>query len=232
MLGAGLLTQVVRARRSHLPPVFSIGEHINEFYAKFWHRMRRIGLSRVPRTGPVLIVSNHASVADPFLLTAAAPYRPMGFIIAEEYYNVPVARWLIRLIECVPVKRDGKDTAGTRAALRHLKDGKALGVFMEGRIMQPGEEAELHGGAALLALRTDAVVVPAHISGVTYTESVARGLLTRNRARVRFGKPIDLEDLRATRGGREAIQEATQRLYAAVQELAEQDSLENPADQQ
>jgi 1-acyl-sn-glycerol-3-phosphate acyltransferase len=105
-----------------------------------------------------------------------------------------------------------------KKAMRLLRDGKALGIFIEGRIMLPGEKPEPKDGVAMLALKTGTPVIPAHISGVVHTNEVVKGLIARHRARVRFGRPVDLSGL----GGRsrEDVRAATQRIYEAILLLA------------
>ena len=104
-------------------------------------------------------------------------------------------------------------------ALRHLRAGKALTVFIEGRIPAPGQKVEPRDGAALLALRSGAPVIPCHISGTLYRDGILAGSLARHRARVRFGPPVDLSDL-AGQTGRETVAAATRRIFEHICALA------------
>jgi len=63
-------------------------------------------------------------------------------------------------------------------------------------------------------------VIPAYISGVTYHGNVVWGLLTRHRARVRFGLPVDLTEFQLEDRNRAVIRAATAKIYAAVMALA------------
>jgi len=72
----------------------------------------------------------------------------------------------------------------------------------------------------MLALKTHTPVIPAHISGTVYHDSVLRGLLVRHRARVRFGKPVDLSEFAGDKPSRETLRAATQKIFAAIQSLA------------
>lgn len=217
---AACMALVVRLRRGVQGPLMTTAEHVNEFLAKFWWRFRRVGPSTVPRTGPVIITSNHRCPADPVFLSAAVPYRPISFMIAAEYANWPVVSWIVRLIECIPVRRGTRDPGATKQAMRHLRAGKAMGIFIEGGIVAPGAAPEPKDGVAMLALKTGAMVIPAFISGTIHREGIVRGLLTRHRARVRFGKPVDLTEFRIARQGRDNVRAATRKIYAAVNALA------------
>ncbi len=215
---AGGVTLYIRLGRATLERSMAFAENLNEFLTRFWYRLRRVGPSTIPRTGGAIITANHVCPADPLFIAAAAPYRKIGFMVAAEYADWPVARFFIRLVECIPVRRDGSDMGPTKQAIRHVQAGKALGIFIEGGIVEPGQAGRPKDGVALIALKTGAPVIPVHISGVRYHDSVVRGLLARHRACVRFGKPVDLSEF--AEGGREAIRAATERIYAAIQALA------------
>jgi 1-acyl-sn-glycerol-3-phosphate acyltransferase len=210
----------IRLHRSPLHSALSFAVNLNEFWAKFWYRLQVKSHITVPHAGPVIITANHTCAADPLFLCAAVTYRPLAFMVAREFANIPVARFFLRLVECIPVRRDGNDTAATKQALRHLRAGKALGIFIEGRIIRPGEVGEPRDGVALLALKTGARVIPAHICGTKYYDSIVREMLTRHRAEVRFGPPVDLSEFSEAGGGRDAVRGATERIYAAIKALA------------
>ncbi|MEK6677550.1 MAG: MFS transporter [Planctomycetota bacterium] len=216
---AAAATMILRYRQSPFRSKLTLVTNLNEFLAKSWWRLKRVGYSTVPRTGPVIVASNHTSSPDPLFLCAAAVYRPMGFLVATEFAGWPIVRGAVKLVGCIPVTRSGQDLAAFKAAVRHLQAGNALGVFIEGRIAKPGEIIDPKDGAAKLALMTGAPVIPAFISGTKYRASVFRGLLARHNARVRFGKPVDLSDLAADKKDRDTVRLATQRIHAAIQAL-------------
>ncbi len=217
---AGFVTLSVRLRRGSLGRGYTFAHNLNEFIARFWWRMKRIGPSTMPREGPIIIAANHRCSADPLFLHAAAPYRLISFMVAAEYTSSVVVRFFLNLVDCIPVKRDGRDMAPTKQAMRHLRDGKALGIFIEGGIVQPGEPGMPRDGVAMIALKTGVKVIPVHISGVRYFDSVVRGLLHRHRVRIRFGPPVDLSEFDPKSGGRDATRAATAKIYAAIKALA------------
>jgi 1-acyl-sn-glycerol-3-phosphate acyltransferase len=210
----------IRLFRSPFPVKVAFWWLVNELYCRWWFRLKHDEFCPIPAEGPVVVVANHTCAIDPLLLIASIPHRKLGFLIAEEYSNVPVFGFLTRMMECIPVKRDGEDIAGTKAALRHLKGGKPLGIFIEGRIAKPGEKIEPKDGAAMLALRTGAVVVPAYISGTTYDDGVAVSFLHRHHAHVRFGPPLNLGEFRHGRIEKEDLGLATTAMMQAILALA------------
>lgn len=220
LLAAGLTTWLVRRRRSSLSVRIGFWRGLTDFYCRWWFRLRRDGICTIPREGPVLVVANHTCSVDPLLLIASSTRPYISFLIAQEFHSLPVFGRLTRMIECIPVQRDGRDSTGTRAALRHLQAGKVLGIFLEGRIPAPNEDVPPRHGAAMLALHSEAVVIPAHISGTRYHPGVAWSFLQRHRARVRFGKPIDLSGFYAHRRDRTSVEAVSRLMMATIRELA------------
>jgi len=220
----GIMSVVIRVKGKPVQPRHNFWGKLNEFYCKFWFRLKREGPCTVPASGPVIVVSNHTCSVDPLLLIAGTPHRPIGFLVAEEYFDTPMFKRLMRLIECVPVRRDGRDASGTRAAIRHLREGKALGIFIEGRITPPGQKLDPKAGAAMLALHTNALVVPAHISGTKYDDSIVKSFFRRHHARIRFGKPIDFSRYWIDKVDRESLEKVSQMLMRRIQELGEEDN--------
>lgn len=217
---AAFVSLWVRLSSSNRGKRLTFAANWNEFIARFWWRLRREGPITVPHHGPVIVTANHRSTPDPLLIIASVRYRLISYIIADEYAHYPILRNFIRLAECIPVKRDTGDQSSTKAAIRHLRDGKALGIFIEGGIVEPGETPRPRDGVALLALRTGAKVIPAYISGVRYFPGIFRGLFARHHACVRFGKPVDLSEFSdGEQSSKDSIRAATRKIYEAINAL-------------
>ena len=60
-------------------------------------------------------------------------YRTIAFMVAAEFTNWPIVRSFMRLIDCIPVRRGTRDPGATKTAIRHLRAGKAVGIFIESR---------------------------------------------------------------------------------------------------
>jgi 1-acyl-sn-glycerol-3-phosphate acyltransferase len=140
--------------------------------------------------------------------------------MAREYYEVPILHHAFRTLDAIPVNRDGNDLGATKAALRRLRDGKVVGIFPQGGIRDAASEIEGKAGAALLALRTGAPVVPVFIDGSPNTHSVLRAVLTPSRTTVRFGAPIALGPIEGRRPTRAELDGATARILGAISGLA------------
>lgn len=220
MLGTWLGVAIYRQRGAPFGPVMNFWKNFVALYCHWWCRLKRIGPCTIPRTGPVIIAANHTSPIDPLLLLTASPYRVFAFMIAEEYYRLPVFNRLIRMIDCIPTTRSGTDTAAIKGALRHLNAGGALGIFPQGRIELAGETLGAKEGIAMLALRSGATVVPAHISGVRYNDNVPATFFRRHHARVRYGQPIDLSPYADRSKDRDAWREVADLILARIHALA------------
>jgi 1-acyl-sn-glycerol-3-phosphate acyltransferase len=177
----------------------------------------------LPDEGPALLVANHTSGVDNFLIQSGCR-RVLGFMIAREFHEHPFVRPFSRLLRSIPVKRDGRDLSATREALRALESGRVLPIFPEGKITpKSGREfGPGRPGAAFLALRSGVPVIPVYLRGTPETRTVWEALVTPSRARVIFGPPVGLDDLRQgdpTTNERTRIAEATERMMSAIRLL-------------
>jgi 1-acyl-sn-glycerol-3-phosphate acyltransferase len=221
---AGVWTLRVRLRRGQHGAWVTFLYHSVGLFARFWWRYDRVGPSTVPHEGPVVVTSNHVCAADPLLLSLAVPYRRLSFLVAAEYVQWRVIRYFANLTHCIPVRRGTRETSATKQAMRHLRDGGAVAIFIEGGIVKPGDTPRPKDGVALLALRTGARVVPARIDGAVHRGSIVAEVLGRHRARVRFGPPVDLSEFGGTDANRETVRAATRKIYNAIQALAPQEA--------
>jgi len=148
------------------------------------------GLEHLPRSGGVLVVSNHVSLADPVILMAVSP-RPLAFMAKEEIFRPPLARLILHLWGgSFPVRRAGTDIRAVREAFALLETGAPVVVFPEGT-RRPAGLGEAHRGVGYLAARAGHPVVPVAIVG---TEAIT-GLWSLRRLpafEVRFGEPFTI----------------------------------------
>jgi 1-acyl-sn-glycerol-3-phosphate acyltransferase len=219
LLLGGFTSLVTRLRRGRFRPVITFWRNVTELHARLFARVRREGACTMPTSGPVILAANHGSVLDPFLLIATSPNRYPSFMIAREYAQWPLLGRLVRMIDCIPVNRTGIDTASVKAALRHLDAGRVLGIFPQGRIRHPDEPVELQEGVGLLALRSGATIVPAHVTGTRYSASVLTPFLRRHRAVVHYGPPVDLSAWKDRKRDRAAYREVARHIMDRINAL-------------
>jgi 1-acyl-sn-glycerol-3-phosphate acyltransferase len=194
-------------------------------YARFWGRCERIGPCTIPVKGPVILASNHTSGIDPMAILAESPHRLVSFIVEAKYYSVQPAKWFMDRAHCIAIDRENPQKSFFSKSMRHLKEGGLLGIFPEGTYPEPGEPLpEVKPGVGLLALRTDATVIPCHISGARYAYNPFVAYFQRHNLRIRFGPPVDLTELRQRARDKDAPQEAADLIMAKIRALAPQGS--------
>ncbi len=129
---------------------------------RFLFRGQTIGISNVPKTGGVLVVSNHGSHLDPPILGHALG-RPVAFMAKSELFRVPILSFIISACGAYPVKRGAGDREALRTASNRLIEGWATGVFLDGTRQENGRVNAPKAGAALLAARTGCPILPVAI---------------------------------------------------------------------
>ena len=120
------------------------------------------GISNVPSTGGVVVVSNHGSHLDPPIIGHALG-RPVAFMAKSELFRVPILASIISACGAYPVKRGAGDREALRTASKKLIEGWATGVFLDGTRQENGRVNDPKAGAALLAARTGCPILPVAI---------------------------------------------------------------------
>lgn len=164
---------------------------LNRAYAFAFQRLRVQTPCPVPREGPAILICNHVSGLDPFLLQATCP-RVIRWMMAKEYYDIPHTRRLCERLGFIPVARSGRDSASLKAGLRALADGQVVGIFPEGKINDTPALLPFQPGVALLAARGKAPVVPARLAMQHY-HSMVYPAFDPQHPRLWFGEPYDPE---------------------------------------
>lgn len=178
----------------------------------------------IPRTGPLIVVANHASSADPVLVTSFLSQsidRPLNWLGKRELVEFGPAGWAFRIAAIHPVDREAADLEAFRSAMRILEAGQVLAIFPEGTRSHDGKLQRVREGAGMLALRSGAPVLP--VAVVDSDRMWPRGhLLPRSgkHVTVRYGAPFTVADeLRASGApakGREATEAATRLIMARI----------------
>lgn len=163
-----------------------------------------IGAENVPAEGPVLICSNHVSMVDPVMI-AISLKRQISFLAKKEVFGTKFTNWFFTNLGMVPVDRGASDIAAMRVCIETLNENRMLGIFPQGHRYKQDENREIQSGAAMMALRSKAVVVPVHVSAPLKAFRINT---------LRFGKPIDLSDL--VRVNAQAITAANNRIAEGI----------------
>jgi 1-acyl-sn-glycerol-3-phosphate acyltransferase len=157
-----------------------------------YFRLKIYGAEHVPKTGGVVVVSNHASYLDPPLLSNCLG-RPVAFMAKQELFKVPGLKQFMEVYGAYSVNRGGSDRSAIRAALDVLDRGWATGVFLEGTRTQDGKVNNPKQGAVLIATKAHVPLLPVSLYG---TEKVFRGgaFPKPSPITVRIGEPIPVPE--------------------------------------
>jgi 1-acyl-sn-glycerol-3-phosphate acyltransferase len=149
------------------------------------------GREQVPRTGGLIVASNHISFWDPPLIGAALP-REAHYLAKEELFGNPVFGWLIGSLNAIPIRRGMVDLSGMAQAIETLRRGKAMVLFPEGSRMRDGRLHPARPGVGMMAVNADVPVVPCYISG---SSRPSRWLTRGVRVRIWLGPAKEWKDL-------------------------------------
>jgi 1-acyl-sn-glycerol-3-phosphate acyltransferase len=156
------------------------------------------GRGHVPKTGAVIVASNHISFWDPLLVGTAA-IREQHFLAKEELFRGPLG-WLIRSYNAIPIRRGMADLSGLAKARDVLRAGRSLILFPEGTRQRDGELRTARPGLGMIAVATDALVVPACIQG---SNRPGKWLFRQSKLRVDFAPAKTWRELAGEASGLE-----------------------------
>jgi 1-acyl-sn-glycerol-3-phosphate acyltransferase len=148
---------------------------------------------RVPQDGPLLLVANHLGLTDQFALGLALP-RQLRILAKEEVFEWPVIGAMSRVAGLIPVHRGASDRVALQTLVRLLRAGDCVLIHPEGTFARPPEPATMASfktGAAWLAVKSAAPIMPVGIWGSEYIWAPRRGwrFWRRYHVTVAFGNP-------------------------------------------
>lgn len=188
--------------------LYSLSRSFLRFAFFLLYRLKAVGRENIPDDGPLVICSNHLSNLDPPLLGTPLQ-RKVHYMAKEELFSIPGFGWLIKQYGAFPVKRGGVSKESIRLAINILQSGNVIGVFPEGSRKNSGGIGKK--GAASLAIKANAKVVPAAIIG---------SYMPFRRMTIVYGKPIDLNAY--ADGSSKSLEEATELIMNTIRGLLSQ----------
>jgi len=179
------------------------------------------GLENIPKSGTVIMASNHASHFDPPILGCNLP-RLVVYFARKTLWKPGFASWWLDAVGAIPIDRDGEsDIRAMKSTLNALKDGAALSLFPEGTRSPDGKLQPAKPGIGLIAAKSQAMVVPCRIFN-------ANKALSKNAKfpdfsvsiHVVYGKPLQPKDYDPGKSaGKERYQIIADNIMATISQI-------------
>jgi len=130
-------------------------------------RIRIVGQENVPFRGPALLVANHVSYVDGFLIGACIQ-RFVRFMVWKPYYEKKALHWFLRRNHCIPVGTGGRRdmVESIRAARSELEAQHVVCIFAEGAISRTGNMLPFRRGMEKIVEGLGAPIIPVHLDRV------------------------------------------------------------------
>jgi 1-acyl-sn-glycerol-3-phosphate acyltransferase len=174
------------------------------------YRVDARGLDRVPTEGAALVVANHESFVDAFVLGGLCA-RPIRFVMDHRMTKMPGLGWLFRAARVIPIAPAKEDPELMARAFEEidaaLAAGEVVGLFPEGKCTRDGEVDVFRPGVERILAARPVPVVPVALDGLwggffSYANGVPMKTFPRrfwSRVKVRAGAPVELRDASAIR---------------------------------
>ena len=137
---------------------------------------------QVPEEGAYILCCNHINYLDAAALVLFNK-RKLNFVAKEDLFTHGILMWLGHLFDVIPIKRDMQDIEAMKRCLKVLKNGELLGIFPEGTRKGMEKNLKAKNGAAYMAIKSKAKVIPVGIHG---------SFKPFTKVYVNYGQPLDL----------------------------------------
>lgn len=158
------------------------------FFTLYHHQV--FGSENIP-AGPAIIAANHTSYFDPPIIGASSPYE-LHFLAKASLFDHPIFGAAIRKLNAHPVSGTASDLSSFKLICQLISEGKKVVIFPEGARSPTGQMLSIKPGIGMLAMRSNAPIVPAYIDGLFEAWPMDKKYPKLwGRTAVHFGRPID-----------------------------------------
>jgi len=144
----------------------------------------------LPKKGPFIIASNHASFADPAVIGGLAREQ-IHFLARESLFKNRFTKWWAKAVGIIVVKKGKFDLSAIRGTLEHLAKGEIVALFPEGSRSKDGVIREPKGGVGFVAAKASVPVVPVFIHGTDKALPADASFLRFKKVKAMIGKPVE-----------------------------------------
>lgn len=165
---------------------------------------------RIPHSGAIIVCSNHIHWMDPIVLACKCTKRKIHFLGKAELFKNKAFAWLLKHLNVISIKRGQSDIGAIKNSMTVLKQKHALGIFPEGTRVKEGEEKKAEAGLAMLAIKSQALVVPI---GISANYKIGSKVI------INIGEPISLESYYGKKVPKEKMEEVSEDIMNQVRKL-------------
>lgn len=182
---------------------------IIKFLSLILYRVKVIGEENLPRETAAIVCANHVHPLDaPIIVTNVK--RKMNVLAKEELFENFILRWLAKVFEVYPIKRNSADMQAIKISLKLLKNNALLLIFPEGTRNGLKKGAKVKNGPVMMAIKAGVPIVPVGFQGSfkPFTKVI-----------VNIGKPIEYAEYKGKTTDKELISNLTNELMDKIIEL-------------
>lgn len=146
-----------------MSPFYNFLLFLVKIYLKIFFRFKVEGIEKIDYSKSLVVAPNHKTLFDPLIVSAGFS-KPIYWMAKKELWDA--SKLLGKFLDWVgafPVDRQGTDIRAIRTSIKHLRDNKIVGIFPEGTRKDTFDEASGKNGVALIATRTNSIIVPVYI---------------------------------------------------------------------
>ena len=196
LMAVGLTAMIRHLRSGPMPnKMANLFWRLARLFCFSWHGLKVTGKEHIPTQGPVVIVANHTTAMDPFLIQSST-IRMVRWLMLTSY-RMKIGNPLWNAIDPICIEHDldsderGNAMKQVRQIVGELKKGHLVGMFPEGALQYDSRELrDFEDGAAVVARLSGAQIVPCWVGGTVVSRSMLKHVLKPTSSTIRFGQPF------------------------------------------
>ena len=167
-------------------PLYTMGRGKAWLITHVFFPVRYHHAERMEMDAPYILISNHESLLDPFIVAGCCKKYEIRFLGKKELTKNKVLSFLVSKVHMIPVDRHNNDISAMRKCAKVLREGRVLGIFPEGTRHHDDLMSTIESGTAVLALRSKVPLLPVYLSRKPRLFSPIDAYV---------GSPLDIQDL-------------------------------------
>lgn len=177
--------------------------HFVHFLYRIIFRIENIGEKGIPEDEKSYIVcANHLNYLDAIAVITSSN-RFVRFMCKSSMFKNALFTWVLHIGDVIPVNREKNDIEAMKRSIKALKNGEVLGIFPEGTRKGMEKNLDAKNGAAFMALRTKAKVIPVGIQGT---------FRPFTKVYLNYGKPLDFSEYYGKEKDKEVLNKVTKEI--------------------